>query len=154
MSPSRSDYNCRPNRSPTRHTLKPTSLQPQILHTTTLLYTMISTTTKTPTLTLSGAKNQSMKMDGTDPKFGDWRDDLARDGYAVIKGAIPQERALQYADKMYSWLEGLYVDSPLLSKNKAHNSPAILALTAMISPLHTRTSYLLSTRRVCASTMV
>ena len=77
---------------------------------------MISTTTKTSTLTLSGAKDQSMKMDGTDPKFGDWRDDLARDGYAVIKGAIPQDQALQYADKMFSWLEGLYAIVILLPR--------------------------------------
>ncbi|CAI4219798.1 unnamed protein product [Parascedosporium putredinis] len=46
-----------------------------------------------------------MKVDGTDPIFGDWRDDLARDGYAVVKGAIPQERALDYANKMYSLIE-------------------------------------------------
>jgi hypothetical protein len=48
-----------------------------------------------------------MRIDGTDPKFGDFRDDLARDGYAVVKGAIPCDRALKYADDMYSWLEGL-----------------------------------------------
>ena len=46
-------------------------------------------------------------LDGTDPTFGDWRDDLIQDGYAVIKGAIPRERADKYADAMYSWLEGL-----------------------------------------------
>lgn len=49
----------------------------------------------------------SLKVDGTDPKYGDWRDDLVRDGFAVIKGAIPRERADKYADAMYSWLEGL-----------------------------------------------
>lgn len=48
-----------------------------------------------------------MRLDGNDPVFGDFRDDLARDGYAVVKGAIPKERALKYADEMYSWLEGL-----------------------------------------------
>lgn len=68
---------------------------------------MISTTTKAPTLTLSGVQNQRMKVDGTDVTYGDWRDDLARDGYAVIKGAIPKERADNYADRMFSWLEGL-----------------------------------------------
>lgn len=50
-----------------------------------------------------------MTMDGTDPKFGDWRDDLLRDGYAVVKGAIPRERALNYADRMYALIESLYV---------------------------------------------
>lgn len=68
---------------------------------------MITTTTKTAPLTLKGAQDTRLKVDGTDVTYGDWRDDLARDGYAVIKGAIPQERALGYADKMYNWLEGL-----------------------------------------------
>lgn len=56
------------------------------------------------------ASGYRMKLDGTDPKFGDWRDDLVRDGYVVVKGAIPRERAMQYADKMYSLLESLYVE--------------------------------------------
>lgn len=68
---------------------------------------MISTTTKTAPLTLKAMEDGAMKIDGKDVTFGDWRDDLARDGYAVIKGAIPRERADKYADQMYSWLEGL-----------------------------------------------
>jgi hypothetical protein len=68
---------------------------------------MISTTTKTVPVTLKAVKDQRMRVDGSDATFGDWRDDLARDGYAVIKGAIPEERANKYADQMYSWLEGL-----------------------------------------------
>jgi len=68
---------------------------------------MISTTTKTTPITLKAVEDQRMRVDGTDAKFGDWRDNLARDGYAVIKGAIPRERADKYADQMYSWLEGL-----------------------------------------------
>ncbi|KAB2572050.1 hypothetical protein DBV05_g9278 [Lasiodiplodia theobromae] len=42
----------------------------------------------------------------SDKVYGDFRDDLSRDGYAIIKGAIPRERADKYADEMYSWLEG------------------------------------------------
>jgi hypothetical protein len=68
---------------------------------------MISTTTKTAPITLRGVEESAMKIDGSTTNFGDWRDDLARDGYAVIKGAIPRERADKYADQMYSWLEGL-----------------------------------------------
>jgi hypothetical protein len=68
---------------------------------------MISTTTKTTPITLKAVEDQRMRVDGTDTKFGDWRDDLARDGYAVIKGAIPRERADKYADQMFTWLEGL-----------------------------------------------
>jgi hypothetical protein len=68
---------------------------------------MISTTTKTTPVTLKAVGDSRMRVDGSDAKFGDWRDDLARDGYAVIKGAIPKEMADKYADQMYSWLEGL-----------------------------------------------
>lgn len=68
---------------------------------------MITTTQAPGRITLSGVDEGRMQVDGKDTKYGDWRDDLARDGYAVIKGAIPRERADQYADKMYSWLEGL-----------------------------------------------
>lgn len=58
-------------------------------------------------ITVQPRRQGAMKVDGTDGKFGDWRDDFIRDGYAVIKGAVPRERAEKYADSMYSWLEGL-----------------------------------------------
>lgn len=58
---------------------------------------MSTTTTKTV--------QPALKVDGTDPTFGDWRDDLVRDGYAVIKGAVPRENALKYADKMLGLVE-------------------------------------------------
>jgi hypothetical protein len=48
--------------------------------------------------------------------FGDFRDDLARDGVAVIKGAIPRDRALGYRDAAFKWLEawpfGFKLDDP------------------------------------------
>jgi hypothetical protein len=68
---------------------------------------MIITATKAASMTLKGVESKRMKMDGTNPMFHDWRDDLARDGYAVVKGAIPPAKALHYADRMFSWLEGL-----------------------------------------------
>lgn len=43
----------------------------------------------------------------SDFTYGDFRDDLLRDGYAVVKGAIPRERADAYAEQMYSFLEDL-----------------------------------------------
>lgn len=46
-----------------------------------------------------------MVIDGTDPVTNDWRDDLVRDGYAVVKGAIPRAEALAHADQMYALLE-------------------------------------------------
>lgn len=36
--------------------------------------------------------------------YGDWRDDLLRDGYAVVKGVIPQKRCDYYIEKMYEWV--------------------------------------------------
>lgn len=51
--------------------------------------------------------DQESKAADPTSTYGDWRDDLARDGYAVLKGAIPRERADKYADAMFSWLEGL-----------------------------------------------
>ncbi|CBF78811.1 uncharacterized protein ANIA_07227 [Aspergillus nidulans FGSC A4] len=65
----------------------------------------MSTATVTESVTIT-KDNVRMRLDGRDPKFGDFRDDLARDGFAVVKGAIPRERALKYADEMHSWLEG------------------------------------------------
>ena len=68
---------------------------------------MSATITETATPVKVIATSEALRVDGTDPSYGDWRDDLVRDGYAVIKGAIPRERADKYADAMYSWLEGL-----------------------------------------------
>ncbi|KIH92448.1 hypothetical protein SPBR_02891 [Sporothrix brasiliensis 5110] len=70
--------------------------------TTTETVTASTGTAPVVTLPTSGYR---MKCDGTDPTFGDFRDDLVRDGYAVVKGAVPRERALAYADKMYALLE-------------------------------------------------
>jgi hypothetical protein len=39
--------------------------------------------------------------------YGDWRDDILRDGYAVVKGAVPRERAIKYGEEMFSYLENL-----------------------------------------------
>lgn len=44
---------------------------------------------------------------GNEFEYGDFRDDLLRDGFTVIKGAIPRERADAYAEQMYTWLENL-----------------------------------------------
>jgi len=39
----------------------------------------------------------------------DWQTDSAKNGYAVVKGAVPKERAEDYANRMHQWLEDLYV---------------------------------------------
>jgi hypothetical protein len=50
-------------------------------------------------LFLRGAKEEQA--------FGDFRDDLLKNGFAVVKGAVPRERADQYAEEMFQWLEDL-----------------------------------------------
>lgn len=40
----------------------------------------------------------------TQVPFGDWRDEFFRNGYYVVKGAIPRERAEQYRLKSLDWL--------------------------------------------------
>lgn len=37
--------------------------------------------------------------------YHDWRDDLARDGYVVVKGAIKRDRALELRAAAFDWLE-------------------------------------------------
>ncbi|KAJ5890389.1 uncharacterized protein N7473_006617 [Penicillium subrubescens] len=85
--------------------------------------TVIETTQANPNLHGFGR----MRLDGTDRRWGDFRDDLARDGYAVVKGAIPREQALKYADEMYSWLENfkLGFDRNDLSTVHKDNLPLI-----------------------------
>ncbi|KAH8755962.1 hypothetical protein F5882DRAFT_481916 [Hyaloscypha sp. PMI_1271] len=38
-------------------------------------------------------------------KYGDWRDDLFQNGYAIIKNAVPASRAAAYVESMTQWLE-------------------------------------------------
>lgn len=37
-------------------------------------------------------------------KYNDWRADLQEKGYAVVKGAIPRDRALEYQKKALAWV--------------------------------------------------
>jgi len=46
-----------------------------------------------------------LQLDGRPTNYGDFRDALGRDGYAVIKGAVPNHRALAYSDMFYTYLE-------------------------------------------------
>lgn len=71
------------------------------------MITTVAPSTSTVQLTGSAPEERRLQIDGTDPSYGDWRDDLVRDGYAIIKGAIPAEKVEGYADRMYSLIEGL-----------------------------------------------
>jgi hypothetical protein len=68
---------------------------------------MSATTTTASASTLLKAPSGRLFSQGTDIKYGDFRDDILQNGYAVVKGAIAREQALKYADDIYSWLEGL-----------------------------------------------
>ncbi|KAH3950684.1 hypothetical protein HBI56_204600 [Parastagonospora nodorum] len=41
----------------------------------------------------------------TSTPTGDWRDDLFRDGYVVVKNVLPAEKAEGYKQRMFEWLE-------------------------------------------------
>ncbi|PIG81377.1 hypothetical protein AARAC_010046, partial [Aspergillus arachidicola] len=88
---------------------------------------MSTVTTITAPAAVAAPENVRMRIDGTDPKFGDFRDDLARDGFAVVKGAIPRERALKYADEMFSWLENFHLGFDRHDPSSVHkdNLPVI-----------------------------
>ncbi|KAF4452214.1 phytanoyl- dioxygenase [Fusarium austroafricanum] len=74
----------------------------------------------------SGPNKLFAEVDAT---YGDWRGDLVRDGYAVVKRAIPKERAEKYGDEILTYLEtfnggmGFKRDDPSTVKNE--NLPAI-----------------------------
>ncbi|KAL2851668.1 hypothetical protein BJX68DRAFT_254690 [Aspergillus pseudodeflectus] len=65
----------------------------------------MSTTTTTTTTTIEAPRGRVFSH-GTNVKYGDFRDDLLKNGFAVVKGAVPRDRALGYADAIHEWLEG------------------------------------------------
>jgi hypothetical protein len=73
---------------------------------------MSTTTTSTtaPQLVLKARKPQSKRLfvEGAQAHYDDFRDILLRDGFALVKGAVPRERADKYAAQMFEWLEELY----------------------------------------------
>ncbi|CZR57868.1 uncharacterized protein PAC_07757 [Phialocephala subalpina] len=44
-------------------------------------------------------------LPNTTTSYNDWRDGLYRDGYAIIKNAVPADRAASYVESMTQWLE-------------------------------------------------
>jgi hypothetical protein len=69
----------------------------------------MSTATTTTEFIPGQTAAHKLFLRGSQHTYGDFRDDLLRDGFAVIKGAVPRKKADQYADQMYTWLENLYV---------------------------------------------
>lgn len=79
---------------------------------------MTSITQTQPTLKLQGDNVGSLNLKSDSQSaaavpltinlnqhFGDWRDDLARDGFVVLKGAVPKEKALGYRQSFFDWIE-------------------------------------------------
>lgn len=44
---------------------------------------------------------------GAPASYDDFRDDLLRDGFALVKGAVPRDRAEKYGNEMFQFLEEL-----------------------------------------------
>ncbi|CAI7639547.1 unnamed protein product [Penicillium bialowiezense] len=67
----------------------------------------MASTITSPSSTSTRLKAPSGRLfsQGTDVHYGDFRDDLLRNGFAVVKGAVARERALGYASDVYQWLE-------------------------------------------------
>lgn len=70
--------------------------------TTTLTATPASITVKADEPTTN-----RLFAEGAPTVYGDFRDDLLRDGFALVKGAVPRERAEKYGEQMFQWLEEL-----------------------------------------------
>ncbi|KAH7388901.1 hypothetical protein BKA64DRAFT_124517 [Cadophora sp. MPI-SDFR-AT-0126] len=70
---------------------------------TTTTTSSTATNETVPSATISTAGRVFAK--GLAVTYGDFRDDLLRDGFAVVKGAIPRDRADGYVEEMYQWLE-------------------------------------------------
>lgn len=50
---------------------------------------------------------EQLRLKASNSPVNDWQADLARDGYAVVKGAVAKEKAAQYAERMYKYFEDL-----------------------------------------------
>ena len=84
--------------------------------------------------------------------YGDFRDDLVKDGFAIVKGAIPKERAAQYVDDMQTYLEELCVACRLFcsAQAQADVSTAFAAIwdtSAMTLPRSMKIACRSSTRK-------
>ncbi|OJD32137.1 phytanoyl-dioxygenase [Diplodia corticola] len=67
--------------------------------------------TSTTTTTQTTIDNEAKVLKPVTATYNDWRDDLLRDGYAIVKSAIPADKASQYRDRAHSWLTSF--DTPL-----------------------------------------
>ncbi len=66
--------------------------------------------------TVNHANQNLIKKIRPKVKYNDWRADLLEKGYAVVKGAVPYEKAKGYQEKAYEWLKSF--DNAELDFNK------------------------------------
>ena len=58
-------------------------------------------------ITISSTKGESLAKSAS--RYGDFRDDFFRDGYVVIKGGVPKDRAAAYQNEALNWLESFNI---------------------------------------------
>ncbi|KAH8748904.1 hypothetical protein F5883DRAFT_653025 [Diaporthe sp. PMI_573] len=61
----------------------------------------MATSTTTSSSKVETIRYGPLQLEGT---HGDFRDDLFSEGYAIVKGAIPNDRARQYQQRAFDWL--------------------------------------------------
>ncbi|GKT40261.1 uncharacterized protein ColSpa_00442 [Colletotrichum spaethianum] len=86
-----------------------------------------ATLVETPTLVKSALPSVVKTKD-------DWRADLEKNGFAVVKGAIPRDRAISYQEKAYAWLKSFGTD--LDFNNPATWITANLPVQSKINTFH------------------
>lgn len=67
----------------------------------------MSTTSTSVTFQPAGWATDKLTLSLKGEEAPQWQQDLIENGYAVVKGAIPRDRADGYANEMYQWLEDL-----------------------------------------------
>jgi hypothetical protein len=66
-----------------------------------------SRTATPPPSTIPSGKIEPLDM--STPRYGDFRDEFFRDGFVVIKGAVPKDRAAYYQNEALKWLESFNI---------------------------------------------
>ena len=63
--------------------------------------------TTTSTVQTSTWSSDKLFLSAKGEEVAQWHQDLIDNGFAVVKGAVPKDRADAYANSMFEWLEGL-----------------------------------------------
>jgi hypothetical protein len=87
----------------------------------------IATTTTTSTIPdpVKDTASATLRLNVQDSSAPAWLQQLRTDGWCVVPGVLPREKALSYADKMYKWVEDFGLgfdrnDPSTRTKDKLH----------------------------------